>query len=280
MGGSEVPRSALPSLVQTTKPPVSAMAKLTPVRPASAARNFSRRWCRAASVSALGSERPAGAELFVEQLADLLLFQVNGGHDDVARALLAKLHDALAQISVDDFDAARLEIRIEVALLGEHRLALDQPLDAALLQQPVHDAVVLAGVARPVHLRPQPDGVALELLEIVAEPRERMGLDLRRQPAQLFPFRDDGRSDVALLAHEPHRGVVPLEPRLVADEELRALRMRQFAHGRASRPRVASASTSAMCCVRSGPPARLINPCSCIRQDWSPATITSAPACA
>ena len=38
--GSETPRSALPSFVQTTKPPVSAMAKFTPVMPASAARNF------------------------------------------------------------------------------------------------------------------------------------------------------------------------------------------------------------------------------------------------
>src|SRR5438094_812711 len=35
-GGSETPRSAFPSLVQTTNPPVSAIAKLTPVSPASA----------------------------------------------------------------------------------------------------------------------------------------------------------------------------------------------------------------------------------------------------
>ena len=34
--GSDMPRSALPSFVQTTKPPVSAMAKFTPVMPASA----------------------------------------------------------------------------------------------------------------------------------------------------------------------------------------------------------------------------------------------------
>ena len=43
IGGSAVPRSAFPSLVQTTTPPVEAMAKLTPVSPACAARNFSRR---------------------------------------------------------------------------------------------------------------------------------------------------------------------------------------------------------------------------------------------
>ena len=63
-GGSEAPRSALPSLVQTTKPPVSAMAKLTPVRPACAARNFSRRCARAASVSFCGSASPLGVPSF------------------------------------------------------------------------------------------------------------------------------------------------------------------------------------------------------------------------
>ncbi len=63
-GGSVVPMSALPSLVTTTNPPVSAMAKLTPVSPASAPRNFSRRCWRARSVSWVGSERPAGVPSF------------------------------------------------------------------------------------------------------------------------------------------------------------------------------------------------------------------------
>ena len=58
MGGSEMPRSALPSFVHTTKSPVSAMAKFTPVSPAWAAMNLSRRWSRAASVRTLGSVSP------------------------------------------------------------------------------------------------------------------------------------------------------------------------------------------------------------------------------
>ncbi len=52
--------SAFPSFVQTTTPPVSAIAKFTPVRPAWARMNRSRRWPRAASVSLVGSERPFG----------------------------------------------------------------------------------------------------------------------------------------------------------------------------------------------------------------------------
>ena len=56
--GRLVPISALPSLVQTTTPPVSAMAKLTPVSPAWAPMNLLRRWPRAASVRYLGSDAP------------------------------------------------------------------------------------------------------------------------------------------------------------------------------------------------------------------------------
>ena len=47
---NEVPRSALPSLVQTASAPVEATAKLTPVIETSAPRNFGRRALRAAWV--------------------------------------------------------------------------------------------------------------------------------------------------------------------------------------------------------------------------------------
>ena len=133
IGGRLVPMSALPSLVQTTTPPVSAMAKLTPVSPACAARNFWRRWPRAASVRYLGSEAPfVGSEFLMEELADVLLLEVNGGEDDVAGRFVAELHDAFAEIGVRHLDAARLQVRIEVALLGQHRLGLHQAGNAAL----------------------------------------------------------------------------------------------------------------------------------------------------
>ena len=54
-GGTEAPMSALPSLVHTTKVPVSATAKLAPVMPAPAARNRGRALLRIASVSTCGS---------------------------------------------------------------------------------------------------------------------------------------------------------------------------------------------------------------------------------
>ena len=59
-GASAIPRSAFPSFVQTTNPPVSATAKFIPVSVASAARKCARRCSRAAPASATGSARPAG----------------------------------------------------------------------------------------------------------------------------------------------------------------------------------------------------------------------------
>ena len=133
IGGRLVPMSALPSFVQTTNPPVSAMAKLTPVSPACAAMNFWRRWPRAASVRYFGiGGALLGSEFLVEEFADVFLLQVDGGENDVAWRFVAELHDAFTEIGVRHLDAARLQVRIEVALLGQHRLRLHEAGNAAI----------------------------------------------------------------------------------------------------------------------------------------------------
>ncbi len=134
MRRSETPRSALPSLVQTTKPPVSAMAKFTPVSPASAGRNFSRRCCRAASVRYFGSVAPAGVpSVRVEELADLLPLACGWR---AARCGWAARCPSCTIRSPRSVSTTSMPCRsrngIEVALLGEHRLALHQPGDAAV----------------------------------------------------------------------------------------------------------------------------------------------------
>ena len=63
-----------------------------------------------------------GAEFFVEQLGDLFLLQVNCRHHDVARRLVAQLHDALAEVGIDYLDAVLFQIRVQPAFLGQHRL--------------------------------------------------------------------------------------------------------------------------------------------------------------
>ena len=72
-GGSETPKSAFPSLVQTTIPPVSATAKLTPVIPASASRNRLRNSFRAASRQELRVRTAFGClQMLMKSLANVL----------------------------------------------------------------------------------------------------------------------------------------------------------------------------------------------------------------
>ena len=75
------------------------------------------------------------------------------GHDDVARRLVVELLDALAQIGLHDLDAPILEERPHVALVGEHRLGLDQRARIARAHDVEHDLVVLGGVLGPMHVR-------------------------------------------------------------------------------------------------------------------------------
>jgi len=48
-----------------------------------------------------------GAELLVEELPDLLLLEMDGGHDDVRGRLAPELHDPLSQVGVHHLDAVR-----------------------------------------------------------------------------------------------------------------------------------------------------------------------------
>ncbi len=130
-------RSPLPSLVTMIVEPVSAMRKLAPVMPTSAARNFGRRIWRASSVRVCGSlERARRIEIGVggaERIGDLLLQEMDRRRDDMARRLVAELDDVFAEIGLDRLDLVLLEEIVERDLLGDHRLALGHGLgvDAA-----------------------------------------------------------------------------------------------------------------------------------------------------
>ena len=110
--GRSAVRSPLPSLVTMTAEPVSAMRKFAPVMPTSAARNFSRSTARASATSAAGSSSArVGGEVRVtaaEVGLDLVLGQMDRRRDDVARGLAADLHEVLAEVRLDHFDAGRL----------------------------------------------------------------------------------------------------------------------------------------------------------------------------
>jgi hypothetical protein len=115
--------------------------------------------------------------VLVKHFAHLGALEMDGRHDDVTGRLLLELDDALAEVGVDHLDAARLQVGIQVAFLGEHRLALHQSTGAVALEDAVDDAVVFLGISRPMHLDAVRFGVRAELLQVLAETREGVILD-------------------------------------------------------------------------------------------------------
>ena len=90
-----------------------------------------------------------GPELLVEEFADILLLEVDGGEDDVAGRFLAELHDAFAKICIRHLDATRLQVGIQVALLGQHRLRFHKAGDASIRENSMDDCIVLGSHRAP-----------------------------------------------------------------------------------------------------------------------------------
>ena len=152
-----------------------------------------------------------GAEGAGEDLGNVAAQLVHGRHDDVARRLVVELLDALAEVGLGDDDAVRHEMLAHPALLGQHRLRLDEGAGARPAQDVENDRVVLGRVARPVHGDAVLLRLGLEPLEVGVEVGERVLLDRGRQLAQLLPFGDGVGLPVALDAQVPQPLVVELQ---------------------------------------------------------------------
>ena len=109
-GGSDVPRSALPSFVQTTKPPVSAMREVDAGEAGLGGEKLFAQ-ALAGGLGEVGGVGGAllGAELAVEELADVFLLDVDRRQHDVARVFVPQLDDPLAEVGVGDLDAVLFE---------------------------------------------------------------------------------------------------------------------------------------------------------------------------
>jgi hypothetical protein len=128
-----------------------------------------------------------GADRVRKDARDVRLELVHGRHDDVARRLVVQLLDALAQIRLHHDDAALFQERAHVALVGQHRLRLDERSRPAGAQEIVDDLVVLGRILRPVDVRAVGDRIALELLQVIAEVGERVLLDRGGERSELSP---------------------------------------------------------------------------------------------
>ena len=90
------------------------------------------------------------ADVLVHRLANFFFLDMNGWQHNVAWRLFTQLNQPLAQIGIDDFQSTRDQIRVQMTLLSEHRLALNNSLHPVRLQDVVDDLIVLFGIGGPV----------------------------------------------------------------------------------------------------------------------------------
>ena len=119
-----------------------------------------------------------GAQVRVERVAHVLLFQVDGGQHNVAGRLVPELNNPLAQIGVHHLHAVLHQIWVQVALLGEHRLALDDARGALLPDDAEDNGVVLRRIGGPVHVHAVGLRGGLKFPQIPVEPAQGVVFDL------------------------------------------------------------------------------------------------------
>src|SRR3981189_790258 len=103
--------------------------------------------------------------------------------------LTVESYYSFTQIRFDDPDAAVLQEGRHLTLFLEHRLALDQFLNAMIFEDGMHDLIVLGSVQRPVDVRATFRGIGRELFQVTIKMSECMFLDLRGNLAKLLPLR-------------------------------------------------------------------------------------------
>ena len=175
--------------------------------------------CGVRQIGRVAVARP-GPQLAFEQRADLLAPYADGRQHDVAGRQAEQLHDPFAEVALDGVDAAFAQEGRQAALLGEHRLALDEVPSAVFADETPYGVVHLGGVARPVHRDAVGRGVALEFEQVVAQTAQRVAFDFGGELPQLLPFGDRLHHPVAFFAYGVERPVVPRHAVGVGDESL------------------------------------------------------------
>ena len=153
--------------------PVSAIRKLAPVMPTSAARN-----CLPQPGACLGQDVAAFAEHAVRRqigvgLAEarlpVLLVEVERRRDDVAGQLVAKLDDVFAEIGLDRRDVVAFEVVVDAQLLADHRLALGDGAGIGRAADRQHRVARFIRGGAPVHLAAGSEHLRFPLLEVEIE---------------------------------------------------------------------------------------------------------------
>ena len=123
-----------------------------------------------------------------EILLDLILADMNGRRDNVARVLAAQLDDVFAEIGLDRLDAGGFEEVVELDLLGEHRFALGHRAGVVHAADVEDDAAGLGRGLGPVNLATGFLDLLFISFEIDVEMAKDMVLDGLCVVAQLVEF--------------------------------------------------------------------------------------------
>ena len=229
--------------------------------------------------SPLGIVRHRAAAVDCEHLGDLAARAVDHRREDVRRTLAGELHDPLAEVGLDGREPGRLERVVELDLLGDHRLALGDHLDAAAPRDLEH------GAQRVVRRRCADDAAAAgrdRLLEAIEELRrachgggaDGLGaidalrpvgvahLDVGAEIQQVAARSLQRRAQAGIAQRRLEAGI---ECAVVAVDE---------AHG--DQPSRSSSSGSVVV-ERSGRPSSAATPPRCMRQPTSPETSSARP---
>jgi hypothetical protein len=116
------------------------------------------------------------AQALVEEAAAVVEAEVHHRRHDVARGLPEDLDDVLAQVGLAHADLEPLEVLVHPELLGEHAFCLHDRAHVVLADDaPKHRERIIRGL-RPVHVGAVGLEVALGLLEVPIQVRERVRL--------------------------------------------------------------------------------------------------------
>ena len=119
------------------------------------------------------------------------------------------MQDAFAEVTFDHVVTLLDEVRIEFTLFGEHGFTLDQLLHAVIAEDALDDVTILLVVFGKVHVATVCCSVFFELLDELRQVRIAVELDVTGGVAQVFPFGDGVREEVAFVANHVKRLVVP-----------------------------------------------------------------------
>src|SRR5262249_12921791 len=129
-------------------------------------------------VGELGRGRPADlAHLPGEDVPDLAAVAVDGGYQDVRREVVSQLDDQLGEVGLPDVDAGAVQRRVQLDLLGGHRLDFDDLAGVVPPGEFDHDGVGLGRVPGPVHHATGRGDPLLQLQQQFGQPGHGVVLD-------------------------------------------------------------------------------------------------------